>query len=67
MQQLTPTIKKQTVNFLIIGQGLAGSLLAWELHKKGYSVAAVDEGLPNTSSKIAAGMFNPINTKRFTV
>jgi glycine oxidase len=57
----------KTVNFLIVGQGLAGSLLFWELHQRGYSVAVVDEGLPHTSSKIAAGMFNPINTKRFTV
>lgn len=59
--------QEQTFNFLIVGQGLAGSLLAWELHRKGFTIAVVDEGLPNTSSKIAAGMFNPINTKRFTV
>jgi glycine/D-amino acid oxidase-like deaminating enzyme len=66
MQQ-TSNNKRQTSNFLIVGQGLAGSLLLWELHRKGYSVAVVDEGLPVTSSKVAAGMFNPINTKRFTV
>jgi glycine/D-amino acid oxidase-like deaminating enzyme len=35
--------------------------------RRGKSIAVVDEGLPVTSSKIAAGMFNPINTKRFTV
>jgi glycine oxidase len=66
-QRQTTNIKQQTTNFLVVGQGLAGSLLAWELHQKGFSIAVVDEGLPNTSSKIAAGMFNPINTKRFTV
>jgi glycine oxidase len=63
----TENNKQQTVNFLIVGQGLAGSLLFWELHRKGYSVAMVDEGKPLTASKVAAGMFNPINTKRFTV
>lgn len=57
----------KTVNVLIVGQGLAGSLLAWELHSRGISVAVVDEGAAVTSSRIAAGMFNPINTKRFTV
>ncbi|MES2558289.1 MAG: FAD-dependent oxidoreductase [Bacteroidota bacterium] len=59
--------KPKTVNTLIIGQGLAGSLVAWELMRKGETVAVVDEGLLVTSSKVAAGMFNPINTKRFTV
>lgn len=55
------------VDYLIIGQGLAGSILSWELMQKGMSVAVIDEGKKVTSSKIAAGMFNPINTKRFTV
>lgn len=59
--------KPKTADILIVGQGLAGSLLAWELHLKGISFAVVDEGLAVTSSRIAAGMFNPINTKRFTV
>jgi glycine oxidase len=63
----TPNTEQQITNFLIVGQGLAGSLLFWELFRKGCRVAVVDEGLPVTSSKIAAGMFNPINTKRFTV
>jgi glycine/D-amino acid oxidase-like deaminating enzyme len=66
-EQQPTTHNQHPTNFLIVGQGLAGSLLAWELHQKGFSVAVVDEGLPHTSSKIAAGMFNPINTKRFTV
>ncbi|MCU0442975.1 MAG: FAD-binding oxidoreductase [Bacteroidia bacterium] len=55
------------VDCLIIGQGIAGSVLAWQLHKRGYTLAMVDENTAFTSSKIAAGMFNPINTKRFTV
>lgn len=59
--------KSTIVDTLIIGQGLAGTLVSWELMQRGEAVAVVDEGLPVTSSKIAAGMFNPINTKRFTV
>jgi glycine oxidase len=66
-EQQTENNKLKTVNFLIVGQGLAGSLLAWELHLRGLTFAIVDEGLDITSSRIAAGMFNPINTKRFTV
>lgn len=67
IKQETSNYKQQTTNFLVVGQGLAGSLLAWELFRKGFSVVVVDEGAEITSSKIAAGMFNPINTKRFTV
>ncbi len=49
----------QKVDFLIIGQGLAGSLLAWELNQRGQRVIVVDNG--NTSaSQVAAGLINPI-------
>ena len=33
-----------TIDFLIIGQGLAGSLLAWELINRGCNVIIVDNG-----------------------
>ncbi len=49
---------------LIIGQGLAGSLLAHELIKQQQRVLVVDQGLTNTSSRVAAGMFTPISGKR---
>lgn len=49
---------------LIIGQGLAGSLLAHELIKKQQRVLVIDQGLTNTSSRVAAGMFTPISGKR---
>lgn len=63
----TTNPKQQAVTYLIVGQGLAGSLLAWELHRNGISFATVDEGMAITSSRIAAGMINPVNPKRFTV
>lgn len=52
------------VDFLIIGQGLAGSLLAWELIQRGYSVIIVDNGQEN-ASQIAAGLINPVTGMRF--
>jgi glycine/D-amino acid oxidase-like deaminating enzyme len=53
-------------DFIIIGQGIAGSALAFQLIKAGKSVLVVDEESKNTSSKIAAGLFNPIVFKRIT-
>lgn len=56
--------QNQHIDLLIIGQGLAGSLLAYEAHLKGLNFVVVDEELSQTSSKVAAGMFCPISGKR---
>ncbi len=55
----------QTFDYLIVGQGLAGSLLALELIKKGQKVLVVDNPAGQSASKVAAGIFNPITGKRF--
>jgi glycine/D-amino acid oxidase-like deaminating enzyme len=52
------------VDCLIIGQGLAGSLLAWELLRRNCKVAVVDNGKEN-ASLVAAGIINPITGMRF--
>jgi len=52
------------IDFLIIGQGLAGSLLAWELIQRGSKVLIVDNGREN-ASQVAAGLINPITGMRF--
>jgi len=51
---------------LIIGQGLAGSLLAWKLLKTGAKVTVVDSGLPESASSVAAGLINPLAGRRFS-
>lgn len=53
-----------TVDTLIVGQGLAGSLLAWELLGRGQRVLVVDRDEAVTSSKVAAGIVTPITGKR---
>ena len=50
---------------LIIGGGLAGVTLAWQLIKKGQAVLIIDNK-QNKSSSIAAGMINPIVFRRVT-
>lgn len=46
-------------DYLIIGQGLAGSLLAYQLLKYEKRIAIIDEQKANTASKVAAGLVNP--------
>jgi glycine/D-amino acid oxidase-like deaminating enzyme len=50
--------------WLIVGQGLAGSCLAWEFHSRGVAFTIVDTG-KGGSSRVAAGLLNPITGKNF--
>jgi glycine/D-amino acid oxidase-like deaminating enzyme len=52
------------IDYLIIGQGLAGSLLAWELIQRNCKVVIIDNGREN-ASQVAAGLINPITGMRF--
>ncbi len=52
-------------DFLIIGQGLAGSLLAWRLIQAGRRVLVIDDGHRSAASKVAAGLVNPLAGLRF--
>jgi glycine/D-amino acid oxidase-like deaminating enzyme len=49
---------------LIIGQGLAGSLLARTLWRRGWDLAVVDDGHGSSSSRVAAGLINPVTGQR---
>ncbi len=51
------------LDYLIVGQGLAGSLLAWELMERGAKVLVIDNGDSN-ASRIAAGLINPVTGMR---
>jgi glycine/D-amino acid oxidase-like deaminating enzyme len=55
------------VDFLIVGQGLAGSLLAQELRRRGRTVHVVDDGWKSASSQVAAGLMTPLTGRRFTL
>ncbi|QWF70143.1 FAD-binding oxidoreductase [Methylomonas paludis] len=51
------------IDVLIVGQGLAGSLLAWELIRQQCRVLVLDNAQLN-SSQVAAGLINPVTGKR---
>ncbi|MFI5142224.1 MAG: FAD-dependent oxidoreductase, partial [Bacteroidia bacterium] len=54
------------IDFIIVGQGLAGSILALELLKQNKSVLVIDNADMSQSSRVAAGIYNPIVFKRLT-
>jgi glycine oxidase len=53
------------VDYLIIGQGLAGSILAYKLIEAGFSTIIIDETSGKTASRQATGIINPITGRRF--
>ena len=54
------------IDYIIVGQGLAGSTLALRALEHGKSIMVFDEPAFNRSSAIAAGLFNPITGKLMT-
>ncbi len=52
------------IDVLIVGQGLAGSCLAWSLHWAGKRLMIVDRGEQFTASRVAAGLITPLTGRR---
>ena len=48
---------------LIVGDGLAGALMAWECHQRGVEFEQWSNRSP-AASDVAAGMFNPVSFRR---
>lgn len=55
------------IDYLIIGQGLAGSILGYKLHAQGATVKIIDNRNKSSSSAVAAGLIDPITGKRFAL
>lgn len=56
---LTPEI-----DFIVVGQGIAGSCLAYELLERGARTIVYDDGWKSAACTVAAGVINPITGKR---
>jgi glycine oxidase len=51
----------------IVGQGVAGTLLAHFLREKGLRPLVIDEGGEHTASRVAAGIMNPVTGRHFAL
>src|SRR5207249_11517099 len=52
------------VDYFIIGQGICGTFLSWELQKANQSFIIMDEARPCTATKVASGIINPVTGRR---
>ncbi len=58
--------KTENTDILIVGQGLAGTLLSYHLFKQKIAHKLIDIPKPGSASRAAAGLINPIVVKRVT-
>lgn len=52
------------VDYIIVGQGIAGTMLSYELLRRNKMVLVIDNNISNSSSKVASGLINPVTGKR---
>jgi glycine/D-amino acid oxidase-like deaminating enzyme len=53
------------VDYLIVGQGICGTMLSWFLHKDRKTFFIIDDNNEKASSKVAAGVINPVTGRRY--
>jgi glycine/D-amino acid oxidase-like deaminating enzyme len=53
------------VDYIVVGQGLAGTLISTLLLERGRRIMAFDQGHHQSSSLYAAGIINPVTGRRF--
>ena len=53
------------VDYIIVGQGICGTLLSHFFEVKNISYVIIDKPQSNSSSKVASGVINPITGRRF--
>ncbi len=54
-------------DYIIVGQGLAGSCLVLELLERGKKILVYNDPNGNSSSRVAAGLINPITGRKMTL
>jgi glycine oxidase len=61
---VTTTNDDQPLDFVIVGQGIAGTTLAWQLKWRGLRGVIIDRDDGTSASKVAAGLMTPVTGKR---
>jgi glycine/D-amino acid oxidase-like deaminating enzyme len=61
---VTTTLDNQPLDFLIVGQGIAGTTLVWQLKWRGLRGLVIDRDDDESASSVAAGLMTPVTGKR---
>ena len=60
-----PNSKTNPTPYLIVGQGLAGTLVSYQLWKRGIAHKVLDDSHKTSATKAAAGIINPVTGRRY--
>jgi glycine/D-amino acid oxidase-like deaminating enzyme len=52
------------VDYIIVGQGIAGTMLSYQFLQQGCKIAVIDTLNPASASRVASGLINPVTGKR---
>lgn len=55
------------VNVLVIGHGIAGAMVAWELYKKGVPFHIIDDSCEKSASRVSSGLINPVTGRHYAL
>jgi len=53
-----------TIDYLLVGQGICGTFLSWNLWRQGKSILVIDDPQPFTATKVASGVINPVTGRQ---
>jgi len=57
-------MQRTKLDYILVGQGIAGSWLSYELLKREKSILVINEDKKETASRKAAGLYNPITGRK---
>ncbi|WP_053406683.1 FAD-binding oxidoreductase [Persicobacter sp. CCB-QB2] len=57
----------QAYDYIIIGQGIAGTVISHQLREAGKTVLVINQTNANASSRVAAGIINPITGRKMSL
>jgi glycine/D-amino acid oxidase-like deaminating enzyme len=58
-------MSEREYDYIIVGQGVGGTLLSWFLHERKKTHLVIDNDHYQAASKIAAGVINPITGRKY--
>jgi len=54
----------RSTQYIVVGQGIGGTMVSYFLHKAGLDFVVIDPALPSNASRVAGGIINPVTGKK---